>query len=154
MTRRRSGGIFLLCLLSLAGLLATTACDDLFLGISGGYTGPQPAREALTNETAIVRQARPSNDGQIVLILDRIRFTEANEPHDVNRVIKAWTSGDNQDSVAALSLAPGDRVVVSTAFSSVDETAGSLGVPNWPGHKAMEYPIGSHRIVEIARSAP
>jgi hypothetical protein len=138
----------------IALVLAAAGCGDLILGISGGYTGPQPARESLTNEVAVVRQVRAQHEGQIALILDRVRYLEANDSHDVNRVVKAWTTRENQDAVAALNLTVGNRVVVSTEFSSIDETGGSLGVPNWPGHKAMEYPIGSHRIVQLARATP
>lgn len=138
----------------LACVLTTAGCGDLILSISGGYTGPQPAAESLTNEVAIVRQVREQYEGQIALILDRARYLDANDPHDVNRVVKAWTTRDNQEAVANLNLAPGERVVVSTEFTGVDETGGSLGVPNWPGHKAMEYPIGSHRIVQISRATP
>lgn len=154
MTQSRHRAFRRLRIAVLACALATAGCGDLILSLSGGYTGPQPARESLTNEIAIVRQVRAQYEGQIALILDRVRYLDENDSHDVNRVVKAWTTRENQDAVAALNLSTGDRVVVSTEFSSIDETGGSLGVPDWPGHRAMEYPIGSHRIVQLARAAP
>lgn len=146
--RFRANGV--LRLLALACMLAGAGCVDLIGRISGAYTGPQPEQVPLTNEVAVIRVVRP-HDAQLVLIVDRVRF--ANDAHNVNRVVKVWITPENQDAVAALNLAVGDRIVVSTAFSGIDETGGSLNTPDWPGHNAMEYPIGSHRIIQIARAA-
>jgi hypothetical protein len=141
-------------ILTLGLLFATAGCEDLFGGLAGGYTGPQPAREPLTNEAATIASVQAGYQGQIVFILDRTHFVAAGDPHNVNRVVKAWTSAANQPQVAALDLQAGERVTVSTEFSGIEEAAGSLNVADWPGHDASEYPIGSHRISSIARVTP
>ena len=144
--RRR--GMFAMVLLA-----ASTGCD-FTTRLVGGYVGPQPAQESLEAEVATVASARVQYQGQLVFYLDRSRYVDAGKPHDVNRVVKAWTTPENQEAVAGLDLRPGERVRVTTQYVEVDEAAGSHNVPNWPGHGAVEYPIGSHRIIAIERVAP
>lgn len=151
---RSASGAARSALVALAMLATLAGCDDLINGASRGYTGPQPAQEALAGETALVAQVRTGAPGQVVLILDRLRFVEAGRPHDVNRVVKVWTTAANQAEVGALGLGAGDRVTVSTAFVRIDEGGGAMGVDDWPGHDAMEYPIGAHQITAIARVSP
>jgi hypothetical protein len=143
--------------LGLLGLVMATGsagCDDFINGLSRGYVGPSPSRESITDEIATVAKGWEGYQGQIILILDRTRFVDAGDPHDVNRVIKAWTTSENQAQIAALQLMRGERVRISTEFSSIEEASGSMNVPNWPGHDAIEYPIGSHRITAISRVSP
>lgn len=141
-------------LLVAALLCATAACGDFINGLSRGYVGPPPAHESTTNEVATLAEVRAGYQGQVVLILDRTRFVTAGDPHNVNRVVKAWTTPENQDQVTALNLRSGDRVLISTEFNGIDEAGGSMNVPNWPGHDALEYPISSHQITAIARVSP
>jgi hypothetical protein len=133
------------CALQLAG------CNAVSDYISGEkYRGPRPAAENITNEVAIVRdvQALPLGD---VLLMDRVRYTEAGDPHNVNRVVRVGPVAELRDSVAALNLVRGDRVLISTRFTGITNTIGSMSVPDWPGHTAYEYPISLHAITSIAR---
>lgn len=141
-----------LYVLAFALLVASTGCD-FTTRLVGGYVGPQPNQESLVEEVATVARTGVQYQGQILIILDRARYVAAGDLHNVNRVIQAWTTAENQDAVAALNLRGGERVRVTTQYVEVDETAGSNNVPNWPGHDAVEYPIGSHRIISIERVA-
>lgn len=147
-------GVTRLCLAALAVVLSSAACDDFINGLSRGYVGPPPAHESIVDEMATLAEVRDGYQGQVVLILDRTRFVSAGEPHNVNRVVKVWTTRENQDQVAALNLRSGDRVLVSTEFNGIDEAGGAMNVPNWPGHDALEYPISSHQITSIERVSP
>lgn len=146
-------GVAKLCVVALAVVLSS-ACDDFFNGLSRGYVGPPPAHESITNEVVTVAEARRGYEGQVVLILDRARFVNTGDLHNVNRVVKAWTTRENQDQVTTLNLRSGDRVLISTEFNGIDEAGGSMNVPNWPGHDALEYPISSHQITSIERVSP
>lgn len=152
-TMRSATRALRLPLLAAALLCATAACDAL-VELSGGYTGPSPATDPLAAEAVTVADIRVDPQGRMELTLDRTRFVQAGDPHNVNRVVRALTTDENQQAVAALELREGERVVITTEFSYVTETGGEMNVPNWPGHDAMEYPISAHRIVSIARAAP
>ena len=136
-----------------AALLSASACDAI-VELSGGYVGPPPAQDAIVSEVAIVAEVRTTPGGQIVLVLDRVRFVEAGNPHDVNRVVRAWTTPENVEQVRALNLQRSDRVIISTGYNGIEEGGGSMNVSDWPGHDAMEYPVGSHRIISIQRASP
>jgi len=116
------------------------------------YRAPQPVAENLSSEVAIVRSIEFTPSGRSGLVLERVRFAEAGDPHNVNRVIQAVSGEAMRDAVAALDLRRGDRVVVSTTFVSVTNTIGNNGVPDWPGHNAYEYPIGIHAITALTRA--
>jgi hypothetical protein len=135
-------------------LCTSAACDDFISGLSRGYVGPPPAHASIVDEVATLAEVRAGYQGQVVLILDRTRFASAGDPHNVNRVVKAWTTRENQHQVTALNLRSGDRVLISTEFNGIDEAGGSMNVPNWPGHDALEYPISSHQITSIERVSP
>lgn len=148
-------GFSRLACLALIGVcvLPVSGCDsigDLILGER--YRGPRPAEEAIFNEVAIVRGVTVTESGQTALLLDRVRFTDAGEPHNVNRVVRVLSGASKRDEVAALNLDRGDRVVVSTEFQGVTNAIGSMSVPDWPGHGAYEYPIGIHAVTAIARA--
>lgn len=131
--------------------LAASGCGDVIDGLTGGYRGPLPAREGLSGETVIVRSISAGADSHR-LVLDRVRYLDAGDPHDVNRVILAY-SMDLFAQVQALNPQPGDRLVVSTTFFQMGET-GDLGeVPDWPGHDHVEFPIGAHHVTAIARES-
>ena len=140
-----------LCAVAIGVLVASTGCD-VTTRLVGGYVGPQPAQESLVEEVATIASARVQYQGQLLYILDRASYAE--RPHNVNRVVQAWTTPENQDAVSAMDLRAGERVRVTTQYVEVDEAAGSLNVANWPGHGADEYPLGSHRIISIERIAP
>ncbi len=142
-------------------LVLTVACALPVAGCSGigdvllgeRYRGPQPAAEDISNEVAVVRLVEVLPSGQTVLLVDRVRYVDANDPHNVNRVARAVSGEAMRDVVAALSLASGDRVVISTEYQSVVNVIGDMTVPDWPGHTAYEYPIGFHAITAVARLA-
>ena len=142
-----------LCIMALTLLSASAACDA-FDRLSGGYVGPMPDDDPITSEAVTVASTYTAPGGHIRFVLDRTRYVDAGDPHDVNRVIEAMTTPENQAAVAALNLQRGDRVVISTEFIQIGEGGGSMNVPNWPGHDAMEYPIGLHRITTLQRAAP
>ena len=137
-----------------AALLAVTAACDSIAGMFGAYTGPPPARDALSSEVVKVAGTYTSPNGAITFHLDRTRFVEAGDPHNVNRVIVAHTTAENQESVTFLHLRAGDHARISTEFSHVAEAGGDMHVQNWPGHDALEYPVGAHRITSIERVVP
>jgi hypothetical protein len=78
---------------------------------------------------------------------------ESGNPHDVDRVVRAVSGDSLRDHAAASMLARGDRVVISTRYGGVVTVVTNDKVPDWPGHKAYEYPIGLHAITVIARAA-
>lgn len=135
------------CALPVAGC---NAMGDLVLGER--YRGPQPATEDISAEVAIVRLVEVVPSGQTVLLIDRVRYTDAGDPHNVNRVVRVLSGSAMRDAVAALELDRGDRVVISTQYQGVTNVIGSMSVPVWPGHTAYEYPIGIHAITAIARA--
>ena len=116
------------------------------------YRGPRPAQEDITNEVAIVRLVEASPSGGHVLLIDRVRYTEAGDPHNVNRVVRVGPGAELRDSVASLNLVRGDRVLISTRYTGFTNVIGSMSVPDWPGHTAYEYPISLHAITVIART--
>lgn len=140
------------CAILLCGtVLALGGCDDMILRASRGYTGPQPSTEPLAEERVVVHRVRTQYLGQIALTVERLRYTVAGDPHNVDRVVETATTSETQDAVASLDLQSGDTVRISTEYVGVAEAGGSMGVPDWPGHQAMEYPIGLHLLTEIAR---
>ena len=112
-----------------------------------------PSTEGLVAESATVVGVFAAYQGQIHLTLDRQRFATS-DPHNVNRVIYAWATEETQGVLTELGLQRGEQVIVTTEFSSIEEGSGSMDVPNWPGHDAMEYPVGRHRILSITRASP
>jgi hypothetical protein len=123
---------------SVAVVLA--ACD----GLLGIYNGPQPAQTDITEEVVVVRSWDVTPSGQHQYIMDRVRFTEAGDPHNVNRVVWVSTTEATAAAVIGLDLQTGDRVTISTEFSGVRQIGELTEVPNWPGHRSTEYPIGVH----------
>lgn len=132
---------------------ATTGCEGISNWLTGAYRGPEPGTEPLVNEVALVAGVYTPEQGRTNLRLDRLRYA-SRDPHHVDRVISAWATQETQSAVDGLALHRGDTVVVTTAYRGVEETSGSNGVVDWPGHDAVEYPIGSHDIVSIARAGP
>jgi len=100
----------------------------------------------------IVRQVEVLPSGSSVLLVDRVRYTDAGDPHNVNRVVRVGPGAELRDSVAALNLVRGDRVPISTRYTGTTNVIGSMSVPDWPGHTAYEYPISLHAITSIART--
>lgn len=133
------------------GSIAATGCDSILGGLSGAYRGSQPARENIVSEVVIVRSINRQSSGVARLILDRVRYSEAGDPHDVNRVVQALTT-QVQSTFDGLNVQVGDRLVVSTSFIQVSEAGGLSEVPNWPGHGYAEYPVALHSLTSVARS--
>ncbi|HEX8320250.1 hypothetical protein [Longimicrobium sp.] len=138
---------------TLLASVATGACDSVFAVLTGVYRGPRPAHENIESEVVIVRSINRQPSGVALLILDRVRYSENGDPHDVNRVVEALTT-QVQSAFDALNVRVGDRLVVSTSFIQVGETGDLREVPNWPGHDYPEYPIGVHYLTAVAKAAP
>jgi hypothetical protein len=133
--------------------LTMAACDtmgDLLFGEN--YEGPQPASEGISDEVAIVRSVEVVPSGGTVLLVDRVRYTNAGDPHNVNRVVRLLSGETMREPVAALNLSRGDSVRVSTEYEGPATVVGSMSVPNWPGHDADVYPIAVHLVTAIARA--
>jgi hypothetical protein len=127
--------------------LSMAACD---LNLLGAYRGPQPSQEDITNEVVIVRSEYDSQLGQRQFIMDRVRFTEAGDPFNVDRVVRVSTTEATVAEVIEFGLQPGDRVTISTVYIGNRRVGALTEVPNWPGHRYHEYPIGSHLFTSVA----
>ena len=124
-----------------------SACD---LGeLTGLYRGPRPSKVGLTNETAIVRSITPQSGGAARLILDRVRYLDGGDPHNIDRVIQAVLLQGGPAN-----LQPDDTVSVSTTFLEIRDVGDLTEVPDWPGHKYHEYPLGFHQVTAIQRTTP
>lgn len=132
-----------------ACVFATAACDSILGWASGAYRGPRPDEAPLSGEAVIVRSIHPQPTID-VLILDRVRYLDG-DPHNVNRVVQAVTT-DIHAQVRGLNLRVGDRLVVSTRFEGIGEVGDLREVPDWPGHRYHEYPIGLHALTAVARA--
>jgi hypothetical protein len=119
--------------------------------MTGGYTGPQPDTAPISSEQVVVQSVRMQYQGQIALIVERVRFAEAGDWHNVNRVVKVATTAETQAKLTELAPRIGDSLTISTEFSGVSEASGSYGVRRWPGHRAIEYPMGTHLLTSVAR---
>lgn len=140
--------------LLVSSLIALPACDGVMDRLSGTYHGPLPAREDLVQELVVVREVEGSRGGPQRLTLDRQRYLDAGRPHAIDRVVFAYT-GRVVDQVAALDLAVGDSLVVSTQFFQMAEGGGDMHVPDWPGRaaaRAMDYPVAAHWLVTSSRA--
>lgn len=113
----------------LAGIGA--AGCDLLGSVTGTYTGPLPSRDDLVLETVIVREVRPAPEGGSRLILDRVRYLDRDRSN-VNRVIEAYTA-QVEPAFTRLDVRTGDRLVVSSRYSSRTETGELSSVPDWAG---------------------
>jgi hypothetical protein len=139
--------------LGISLVLGAGACSDVMHAITGAYRGPQPAKEGILGEEVVIRRVGEGGS-RPAFIIDRVRFVEAGDPHDINRVARAVATDANGSNVAALGLQAGDRVIISTTFSTTATESGSLSAPDWPGPDRPEYPIGVHSITAIERTGP
>jgi hypothetical protein len=129
---------------------ALVGCD--FVGrISGAYRGPIPKAEAIASEVVIIRSIQPGPEGAFGFIADRVRYLEGGAPHNVNRVVRVRTSPEIKEQAAAMSLAVGERITISTQFAYIGDAIDLAEVPDWPGHEFLEYPIGVHLLTAISR---
>jgi hypothetical protein len=111
----------------------------------GAYRGPLPSEEDITDEVVIVRSEHVRVPGLVhEFIMDRVRFQEAGDPHNVDRVVRVFTTEETAAAVIGLHLQVGDRVTISTEYGQRTKVSGLTEVPNWPGHRYQEYPIGGH----------
>jgi len=133
--------------------LPLAACDtmaDLMFGEN--YEGRPPAQEDISNEIAIVRSTYVPESGHTVLLIDRVRYVDSGDPHNVNRALRVSSGDAMLEAVAALNLAVGDSVLISTQYQGIVQVVNLQSVPNWPGHKAYQYPIAFHVVTAIARA--
>ncbi len=129
-------------------LLVLVGCGDFIYRVTGGYTGPQPSSNPLVEERVIVRAQYQE---QRVFYVERARFTDAKQPHNVNRVVKVTATDATYTAVLDLEIRLGDTLIVSTDFERIAPAVGSMGVPNWPGHGSVEYPISAHLLTDVRR---
>ncbi len=138
-------------LTALGTVIVLAGCGDVLDAASRNYRGPLPSSNAIANEEVIVRTIGPQFEGRVFVIVERERFAQAGDPHNVDRVVKIATTAATEGFIADLAIQTGDRLRISSEFSGFAEAGGSYGVPNWPGHRAMEYPIGLHLLTAVSR---
>lgn len=126
-------------------------CSDIMYAVTGAYRGPQPVAEGLSREEVVIRRVT-SVASNPAFVIDRVRYVQAGDPHDINRAAIVVATDATRAQVSALDLQPGDRVILSTTFNRVTTESGSLSIPNWPGPGRPEYPLGIHSIVAIVRA--
>jgi hypothetical protein len=141
-------------------LLAVAASGCHWYGeLVGEYSGPMPAKSNLLHEVVIVRSFRRDPEGPEAgrlrrMHLDRVRYIKAGDFGDVNRVVLGET-GELTARVEALNLAIGDTVVISSEYAGLYRGGAASGVvPNWPGDRYVDYPVGVQRLLEIKRKSP
>lgn len=129
-----------------AAALALAACGE-------GLLGPRPSEAGLDRERVVVRSAEPLPGIPVrEYLLDRVRYLDARDPHNVNRVIRGqanlpWPRLDS------LGIAVGDTLLVTTRFERADRVYGlNASIPDWPGHDARSYLLGTHTVTEVERS--
>lgn len=144
-----------LCL-AIPGLAGCELIDRL----AGEYDGKMPAKADVVSEAVIIRSfqrdpAGTAEAGRLRRIyLDRVRYLDARDFHDVNRIILGET-GDFTAHIESLNLGVGDTVVVSADYQGVYHGGAATGVvPNWPGDRYIDYPVAVHRLTEIRRKTP
>ena len=137
-------------LLMIVCTVGTASCGEIMDRLTGAYSGPRPSTDPLQDEVVIVRDVHTAL-GHTQIVAERTRFAEAGDPHNVNRVVRITTDDASRDEVHALALQLGDTLVVSTRFRIMGEGGGSMGVPNWPGHRSVEYPIAHHNFTSARR---
>ena len=133
-------------LLLVAVSVGIAACENVL----SPYRGPRPATDGITSEVVVVRYLRTQDNPSY--IVDRTRFVNSGDPHDVDRVVWVFTNEATVAQVGALELQVGDTIVISTRYSGVREVGALEAVPNWPGHKYYEYPIATHQFTAIRRA--
>jgi len=129
-----------------AAALALAACGE-------GILGPRPSETGLERERVVVRSAEPLPGIPVrEYLLDRLRYLDARDPHDVDRIIRGqanlpWPRLDS------LGIAVGDTLVVTTRFERADRVYGlNASIPDWPGHDARSYLLGTHTITEVEKA--
>lgn len=132
-------------LLASAIALALAGCESAL----APYRGDRPAEEDLVREMVIVRYVEAPVQDRLSFIVDRTRFMEAGDPHNVDRVISILSTDATTANAAALNLQSGDTIMISTEYAGRREVAELKEVPNWPGHRYYEYPIGAHLLTAV-----
>ncbi len=129
-----------------AAALALAGCDE-------GLLGPRPSETGLERERVVVRSAQPLPGVEVrEYLLDRLRYLDGRDPHDVNRIIRGqahlpWPRLDS------LGIAVGDTLLVTTRYERADRVYGlNASIPDWPGHDARSYLLGTHTITEVEKA--
>ena len=136
-------------------VVALQGCDGILASVTGAYGGPRPQSEPLSDETVIIRNVTTTLDGRIYSFHgDRVRFTDAKDPHNINRVVDVRPA-DAEVALTALQPKVGDRVRITTRFFGIGEASGLEDkIPDWPYGKYIEYPVGVHLLTTVARVSP
>jgi hypothetical protein len=145
-------------IMAAAIMIAVGACDWIDR-LAGEYSGPMPGSGDLAGESVVVRSFRrdpagPEEGKLRRMHLDRVRYLDARDFNDVNRVVLGET-GELTEYVESLNLEVGDTVVISTDYQGIYYGGAASGVvPNWPGDDYIDYPVAVHRLLEIRRPVP
>ncbi|HEX8275692.1 MAG TPA: hypothetical protein VF615_23865 [Longimicrobiaceae bacterium] len=137
------------------GVFGLQGCDGIIGYVTATYTGPKPASEPLRGEIVTIRTLYTRSDGRIyTLHADRMRFVDAKDPHNINRIVDV-KPGDAEAALKALQPKVGDRLRISTQFQGIGEASGLEDkVPDWPYGRYIDYPIGVHLLTSVERAAP
>jgi hypothetical protein len=137
------------------GVIGLQGCDGIIGYVTATYTGPKPASEPLRGEIVTIRTLYTRSDGRIYTFhADRVRFVDAKDPHNINRIVDV-KPGDAEAALKALQPKVGDRLRISTQFQGIGEASGLEDkVPDWPYGRYIDYPIGVHLLTSVERAAP
>jgi hypothetical protein len=141
-------------------LLAATGCGNFF----HIEESERLLLDDLVDERGVVRGIVPREVGSAAVdlfFLDRVRYLEAGDPYNVNRVaqIDVTKREPRVDLVVdSLQLQVGDTVVVSAKFYGAADAYQYKGrgylndiVPQWPGHKRSAYQIPGYLLRKIEK---
>lgn len=141
--------------LFLVGVIGLQGCDGIIGYVTATYTGPKPGSEPLQGEVVIIRNIATTPEGRIYAFhADRVRFVDAKDPHNINRVVDVRPA-DAEGAFKALQPKVGDRMRISTQFQGIGEASGLEDkIPDWPYGKYIDYPVGVHTLTAAERVAP
>ena len=144
-----------LAALFLLGVIGLQGCDGIIGYVTATYTGPKPGSEPLQGEIVIIRNIAILSDGRIYAFhADRVRFIDAKDPHNINRVVHVRPA-DAEAALKALQPKVGDRVRISTQFQGIGEASGLEDkIPDWPYGRYIDYPVGVHLLTAVERANP
>ncbi len=133
--------------------LVVAGCGDILAGTAWGwYRGERPTTQNIAGEVVIVRILSRGLSGNEIthFYVDRIRYLTGNDPHNVNRIVQA-TAREIQPRVHSLNVQEGDTLRISSRFEAVANGNAHAKIPNWPGHRYVEFPIGFHVLEAIEK---
>jgi hypothetical protein len=132
--------------------LPLAGCGDILEGsFWGTYKGELPVEQRIEDERVIVRIISTSPGFNIQnFYVDRVQYLEANDPHNVNRIVEV-TAREVQPLVDQLKLQVGDTIRISTRYEGIATGSKRQAIPDWPGHRYREFPIGFHALTAVEK---